>query len=205
MGKTDRRVLWGLFAGGYLLVAILALAQANDWWLSGLATVSLLAWLSVLLASFYCQPSRRAAVVGAVVLGGLYILCAFGPWFRGNVGPWLLTSRVLAHAETQWLGRQQAAAQTAVAWSGSPYTGYPGYVPPNAPVTWTTNTFSSPVVWTLPAGEQGSQFVACGHWLCAWPAALFGAVVAGWIARRGRAVAAGTSNDRKPETPEASA
>jgi hypothetical protein len=178
----------------FVLFAVAALLYGNDWWLSGIVTVSILAWLAGVLAAIYAPAERRAPIGGAVVAGFLYILLALGPWFGASVGPWLLTTRALTIVETQWLAResqqQQLVYQTLApsyytgttiptGWSGGGY-GWSGFQP---------STVQGYITTTAPAsGVAGgpTTFVAIGHWLCGVMAAAAGALAAAWIARRGR-------------------
>ena len=193
MGRFRR--YWPALAAGAVLaiVASLALWYANDRWLSGVVTASVIAWLAGLLALMLGGTSHRPAVVGAVLAGFLYVLFALGPWFRVHVGPWLLTSQALVHVETNWLGRQpQVVQQLAFTNVQQPY-----------PLSWVYGTGSGLVAQPqsgvliqpqITAGQTfalvGStgfaghgQFVAVGHWLCGWLAAGLGAIAAAWIAR----------------------
>ena len=180
--------------------ALVALAYANDWWLSFILTFSILAWLSGVLWTVYCRPGERAIALGALIAGFLYIVLALGPWFRGNVGPWLLTSRAFHFIDTQLLKREvpQAAWYQAVSPPFYP-SGYGSYSM-GVPVTTTPNVWTSypPVASTTvllgsPSVAVPSTFAAVGHWLSAWLAAGMGALAAGWIARRGRPRTASTA------------
>jgi len=181
MGGSRRKLLWALIGTGYLVVAGLALLYANDWWLSGVMTASIVAWLTGVLAAIYSRPERRAVVLGAVLAGFLYVLFALGPWFRVHVGPWLLTSQALVHVETKWLGHQLQVQQ--LAYTGVPY-----------PVTAYTSTGSTALTLSQVSGttlalvgakspSYSRSFVVLGHWLFGWLAAGLGAAVATWMTR----------------------
>jgi hypothetical protein len=184
---------WAWWVGGvsaFLLIALAAMLYGNDWWLSGILTVSVVAWLTGVLAAIYGPAERRAPILGAVAGGFLYVLFAVGPWFNSNVGPWLITTRALVQIETKWLGREQmtpavvtstlplyytGSTMPAQGWSG----GYSGF----APQMWTTY----PVTTTTAAVPSGpTSFVATGHWFCGWLAAGAGMLAAVWMARRGK-------------------
>lgn len=186
MGFIRRYLLVLVLGIGFLIVAGIALTYPNDWWLSGLMTASIVAWLTGVLAVAVGRPKHRAAVIGAVLAGFLYVLFAVGPWFRVHVGPWLVTSQALVHIETKWLGRQPQTVQQQLAFTNvqQPY-----------PLSWAYGTGSGVV--TIPQVTAGQalalvaatgvsppgQFVAVGHWVCGWLAAGLGAIAAAWITR----------------------
>ncbi len=183
--KCSRRCLAWVALGALLVVVSgVALVFANDWWLSGVMTVSIAVWLTGVLAAIYSPVDRRPAVIGAVLAGFLYVLFALGPWFRVHVGPWLLTSQALVHVETSWLGRQpqtqQQLAFTNVALpSGNVFLSGSGTVTMPQVLTSTTTA------WVASAGvAQNGPFLVLGHWLFGWLAAGLGAIAATWMARR---------------------
>jgi hypothetical protein len=186
MGRIDRVVLWAIGGVCFAALAAAALIYANDWWLSGLVTLSILCWLAGVLAAIYTSPEQRPALVGAVVAGLLYVTLALGPWFRMQVGPWLLTSQALGHVETRWLGRQPQLQPQIL--TSQPILFGSGTV--DVSTSYITTSYSPTPVnlssgWAVPA-IAASQFVAVGHWLFGWIAAAVGAIAAGRIARRRR-------------------
>jgi len=183
MGGSRRKLLWGAIGMGFLVVAGLALYYANDWWLSGVMTVSIVAWLTGVLAAIYGRPERRAVVIGAVLAGFLYVLFALGPWFRVNVGPWLLTSQALVHVETKWLGRQpQAQQQLAFANVALPNSNV--FLSGSGTVTMPQGLTSTTMALVASVGVvQNGPFLVLGHWLFGWLAAGLGAAAASWMAR----------------------
>ena len=179
-------------ASAFLIFAAGALLYGNDWWLSGIVTVLILAWLAGVLAAIYAPPGRRATILGAVVCSFLYMLLALGPWFSGSVGPWLLTTRVLTTLETNWLLRepQSQVAYQLVPSYPSGYAGY-GYsgggtmISPTSTMPGVGFVTTYPVMNSyVPVASGPSNFVATGHWLCGVLAAGVGALVAAWISRR---------------------
>jgi hypothetical protein len=187
----------------FLIFAAGALLYGNDWWLSGIVTVLILAWLAGVLAAIYAPPGRRATILGAVVCGFLYILLALGPWFGASVSPWLLTTRVLTTIETQWL-RRQPQQQVAYQMMPAPYyTGLSGfgYSGGSSVITSTATMPGSGFLTTYPVVNSyvpvpggPSTFVAIGHWLCGVLAAGVGALAAAWISRRKPHPASGGDN-----------
>ncbi|HEX5103292.1 MAG TPA: hypothetical protein VFV87_05750 [Pirellulaceae bacterium] len=206
--------LWWLgAAGGFGMLAGCALLYGNEWWLSGIVTVSIFAWLAGVLAAIYLAARRRAVILGAVVGSFLYLLLAVGPWFSSSVGPWLLTTRALTTIETQWLHREPPQQQVVYQAVPTPYnTGwqsYPGgwsggspYINSGSTAILTGYVASGSVA--VPSGP--SLFVTTGHWLCGWLAAVAGALAAAWISRRaGRqqkeAAPGSTADQREGENP----
>lgn len=182
MKRSHRIIAW--VAGSLVLSALAgaSLYYANDWWLSGIMTVSIGAWLTGLLAAIYRTAANRPAIVGAVIAGFLYVLLALGPWFRVHVGPWLLSSQALVHVETKWLGRQpQVQQQLAITGAGNPY-GY--FVSGSGTTPWPQVLTGSALTVVSSPSPGASTFLVVGHWLCSWLAAALGAVTAIWLTRR---------------------
>ena len=183
--KLGRRgLMWIALAVVLVLLGGAALYFANDWWLSGVMTVSIFAWLAGILAAIYSRAMHRPAILGAVLAGFLYVLFALGPWFRVHVGPWLLTSQALVQIETKWLGRQpQTQQQLALTTIASPYNSYintvSGVVTPQQVLSGTTLALVGSTT-----GPAGSPFLVLGHRLCGWVAAGLGAIAAAWISLR---------------------
>ena len=194
--------LWAAAGGSaFLIFSAGALLYGNEWWLSGIVTILILAWLAGVLAAIYAPPGRRATVLGAVVCSFLYILLALGPWFSGSVSPWLLTTRVLTTIETQWLLRQPQP-QVAYQVMPTPYYsgGYSGFGYSGGTVL-TTSVMPGggwagfqPINSYVPVASGPSTFVAIGHWLCGVLAAGVGALAAAWISRRQPSAASGGVN-----------
>jgi hypothetical protein len=181
VGRIDRLVLRIIGGVSFLLIAGLALVYANDWWLSGVMTASIVCWLAGVLAAIYCPPEPRPALVGAIVFGLLYVTLALGPWFRGQVGPWLVTSQALTHVETKWLGRQPQVQPQQV-WT------YPVLSDVSGSAYITTGGSSTIWLGSQPTASvpAASRFVEIGHWLCGWIAAAVGAGAAAWMSRSRR-------------------
>jgi hypothetical protein len=182
---SRRASLLASLAGGiaFAVLAAVALYYANDWWLSGIMTVSILAWLAGVLAAIYGVPDRRPWVVGALIASLLYVVFALGPWFRGNVGPWLVTSQALAHIETKWLGRSPSQPLVPViqpSWTSYP----PGYGSGNPTSTSLLYTMGSTTVLVPSGAALPGRCAEIGHWLFAWVAAGIGGFAAVWMSRR---------------------
>jgi len=163
---------------GWILLSLLLLLYGNDWWLSGLITLTIFAWLAGLLVAMFQQGRLRVAATGAVIAAGSYWLLALGPWFGTNVGPTLLTTRGLAQVDLWLHGPPQQTA--AITWA-SPYS-QPVYVSGSGVInagmmpTGGPNSFAFVNTTLVPAG--GSVFQPLGHWLLIWFCAGIGACAA---------------------------
>jgi len=166
----------------WCLVSVLLLLYGNDWWLSGLITLTVFAWLAGLLVLLFQQGRIRTIATGAVIAAAAYWLLALGPWFSTNVGPTLLTSRGLAQVDVLLHGPPQQV-QT-LAWSApQPYPSSAVYLTGSGVVT--TNTLQPAVtpqglafVNTAIAVPGGSVFQELGQWLIIWLCAALGGLVA---------------------------
>lgn len=183
MTRTGMIILsvFGVFMG-WTLVALLLLFYGNDWWLSGLTTLTVFAWLAGLLVVMFQQGRLRAAATGAVIAAAAYWLLALGPWFSTNVGPTLLTSRLLAQVDVMLHGNPQQLQ--AITWAapqpysstgivymtgspgGNPHTIQPTFVPPTA------------LGFATPMTQGSSVFQPLGHWLLIWLCAGVGGIAA---------------------------
>ncbi len=171
MTRTGIAVLgaFGVFMG-WILLSLLLLLYGNDWWLSGLTTLTVFAWLAALLAVMFQQGRVRATATGAVIAAAAYWLLALGPWFGANVGPTLLTSRLLASVDLMLHGNTQQTQ--ALAWSYP--MGQAAYVNGGSGV-YTSNTLQAafvPQAYTLvtnaAASPGGTVFQSLGQWLFIW-------------------------------------
>ena len=171
MTRTGIAVLgaFGVFMG-WILLSLLLLLYGNDWWLSGLTTLTVFAWLAGLLAVMFQQGRIRAAATGAVIAAAAYWLLALGPWFSANVGPTLLTSRLLAGADLMLHGNTQQTQ--ALAWSYP--MGQATYVT-GSPAVYPSNTLqasfmpqSYTIVTNAAASPGGTVFQSLGQWLFIW-------------------------------------
>jgi hypothetical protein len=174
MGKIDRRVLILCSGLAVCLVITAPVLYANDWWLSGIVTVSLFCWLAGVLAAIYGRIEWRPALVAGLAAGFLYVLFALGPWFRGNVAPWLATTRLLAFIDSNLQGpgqTQQVVYQTlpsAYFTSGNvttmPMGGYGGSGYGGSGMMPGGSTMV-----TVPVVQAAhSPRIAIGHWLFGW-------------------------------------
>jgi hypothetical protein len=143
------------------------------------------AWLTGVLAAIYGRPERRAVVVGAVLASFLYVLFAVGPWFRANVGPWLLTSQALVQIESKLLGRQPQAQQVTYIAAPTPTTIYGSTG--STVLTFPQLTSGAPFALAATAVPNSNpSFVVLGHWIFGWIAGGSGALAAAWMTRRGK-------------------
>ena len=104
-------MLWAIGGIGFVAIGAAALVYANDWWLSGVVTGSILCWLTG-VSGGDIQPARAAAGAGGCGRGVayLYVLARRRAVVSRPGGPWLLTTQALVHIETKWLGREPPAA-----------------------------------------------------------------------------------------------
>ncbi|HZL89871.1 MAG TPA: hypothetical protein VFB96_16005 [Pirellulaceae bacterium] len=173
---------------------------ANEWITSTLATATVLVWLALWLVVVYRRERVRAMAVGALVAGGVYWMLALGPWFNVNIGPTLLTTRLLA-----WIS------------APPPQAGQPPAVYTTYPVNYTTGlpvqssdllltgsgivTTSSQPVWGYPTPQTVPLIVNvsprqfAGQWAFTWLFALAGGGLA-WLLAWSAAPAA--SKENKP-------
>lgn len=172
MTRTGIAILgaFGVFMG-WILLSLLLLLYGNDWWLSGLTTLTVFAWLGVLLVVMFQQGRVRAAATGAVIAAAAYWLLTLGPWFSANVGPTLLTSRLLASVDVMLHGNNQPAQS--ITWTYPPTQ--PAYINGGPGGVYTSNTFQAafvPQAYTLvtnaAAAPGGTVFQALGQWLFIW-------------------------------------
>lgn len=195
-------------ASGLVLLAIGVLAAcvwyANDWVVSSLATATVLAWLAGWLVVVYRRERVRAAAIGAVIAGGIYWMLVLGPWFNVNIGPTLLTSRLLA-----WISAPSVPAgqQLAIYTSYTPVnytTGFPIQSGDYLIGGSGTITASPQVVWSYPTAVQQSPAIVsvparqiAGQWAFTWLFAMTGGGLAWLFARRTNSVA---SKESKSES-----
>lgn len=175
----------GIVASIFATILAVVAWFANEWILSTLVTVTLLAWLVGWLVIAYGRGRMRAAAIGAVVAGAAYWLLALGPRFHVNIGSTLLTSRLLNWIEANY--RQPAQPPAANPMYTSLDIG--GYITTNAIVTGNSlPTPSSYIVTTAappPAPSPAlSNFQSAGHWSFAWLFAAAGGGLAAWLQQR---------------------
>jgi hypothetical protein len=160
---------------GWLLLSSLLLFYGNDWWLSGLMTLTIFAWLAGLLVVLFQQGRIRSAGTGAVIASAAYWLLALGPWFGTNVGPSLLTSRGLAQLDVLLHGPPQQSASLALTYAQP----QPVYLTGSGAITSSnpmgnTNSLAFINTTVVPSGVAGSVFQPMGHWMLIWLFALVG-------------------------------
>jgi hypothetical protein len=163
---------------GWILLSTLLLLYGNDWWLSGLTTLTVFAWLAGLLVVIYQQGPVRATATGAVIASFAYWLLALGPWLSTSVGPTLLTSRLLSHADVLLHGgvpQTQTLAVIAPSPSTIYQTGGPYNISGSGALTWSVPTTTT---IAMPTPLNGSVFQSLGHWLFIWLAAAVGGYAA---------------------------
>ena len=180
---------------------------ANEWIASTLATVTVLAWLGLWLVAVYRREQVQAMAAGALVAGGAYWLLALGPWFNVNLGPTLLTSRLLAwlSAPTAQNGQQLAVytSYTPVSYttglpvqSGDVLLSGSGIVTTSPQIAW---SYPSPQV--PPALANASPRQNAGQWAFTWLFAVAGGGFA-WLLAWRNAAADSRRNTPATQPPE---
>lgn len=159
---------------------------ANEWVVSGLASVTLLIWLCGWLVIAYGRGRVQAAAIGAVVAGAAYWLLALGPWFQTNIGSTLLTSRLLTWVEATQ--RQPVLIQQVNAVYTMLDLNTGAYVANNTIITGSGSAIQPQYVVTAipqppPPPPAMSHFQSAGHWSFAWLFALAGGALAALLRR----------------------
>jgi hypothetical protein len=193
---TLRFSLLGLI--GFTTLAALAsatLVQPGVGWTSLVVslTAGMLAW-QVLRLLLTTGPSRAAAA-GWLLFAIGYLAIVFAPSTDTRLAPHLLSSKLLAYAQTHWHKMESSGApvQQWLDWNGRVNINSP-----NALIFDSTgNTLWSDGAWggvsllhpvTVNPVPPGLCFQLTGHWLCAWLAGWIGAVLAVQFQRRRQTV-----------------
>jgi hypothetical protein len=79
-----------------------ALVRPGPEWLSVVVTLTVIVVVVQVLRAVLHQGEQRAAAVGWLLFVVSYLTLAIGPWLGDQIGPSLLSSRGLAHAQIQW-------------------------------------------------------------------------------------------------------
>lgn len=186
----------------WISLSVLLLLYGNDWWLSGLLTLTVFAWLAGLLVVVYQHGPVRAAAMGAVIASATYWLLALGPWFSTNVGPSLLTSRLLSYADTLLHGgapQAQALIWTSPSPIGSTGSTFPLGGPGGGSGQITFLPQGMTVLGT-PTPLGSSIFQSLGHWLFIWLVAALGGFAAFAMQVRSQRKAKPSPTPSTPET-----
>ncbi len=197
MAQPTSRLVLILAPLAWLILAVVALWFANEWWQSGIVTVTLLGWLALLLGGVYLRGNGRAIAGGAAVAGFTYWLLALGPWFHSQLGPSLLTHKALVAIDVRLHSTQPTQTlvftQPATIWPSSGSIGagspYGSTAVPMQQLTLVSGQF--------PFDTWSTHFQIIGHYLLVWLLALLGGMAAGWMQRS----ASGKNVDPRKSSP----
>jgi len=176
-------------------LASAALVHPGPGWLSVVVTLTVAVIAVQTLRAVLLAGEARAAAIGWLLFAVAYLAVTVGPWLGEQVGPSLLSSKALAHAQVQWrkessedylaqylerININQLLAPTifdgtsnTLVWmtdvSGNGWYGQP------SGSWWEYNSAAASPV---------NCFRVSGHWLFAWVAGWLGAVIAVMLQRR---------------------
>lgn len=170
------------FAG----VACAALVQPGPGWTSIIVTLTAAVFAWQILRVVLLAGESRAAAIGWLLFAGGYLALVLAPWLGERVGPQLLSSKALAHAQTHWRkdgphaaisDYQRMSVDLYGVWAANP-TANVWIDPGPQPTSWNLSNL------TLAPADSATHFQLAGHWLCAWLAGWLGAVAAVQCRRR---------------------
>jgi hypothetical protein len=151
-------------AGLMAITAVIALDLAalrspSEWWPPLVFTLTPAVLLAATVVVGYRRGGRRAFWLGFAAFGWAYFIAAFGPWFRDQVGPRLLTTPLLEWSVRRVHRPPTAASAAEQVWSDQSQS----YVSVNPNIAW----------WGRREG-----FLEVGHCTAALLAALVGGLIA---------------------------
>ncbi|HEX5103293.1 MAG TPA: hypothetical protein VFV87_05755 [Pirellulaceae bacterium] len=171
-------------------LASAALVQPGVGWTSVVVslTVAMFAWQ--VLRAILTNDDSRAAAIGWIFFAAAYLAIVLGPWLSSRLGPQLLSSRALVHAQVNWrkesinLPLDEYQRRVGLDLWGLPVEGRaPSLIfDTSGSALWTTQVISAGPSPT----DSANHFQLSGHWLCAWLAGWIGAVLAAQFWRNGR-------------------
>ena len=88
-----------------LATAFAALRSATEAWASATFSIALLVLLLAVLAAIFVRGRDRAFWVGASLVGWIYLLFVYAPWFEVHVGGWLATTQFFSFLESRIASR----------------------------------------------------------------------------------------------------
>ena len=101
MKSVTPRIRFSLAAlmGAVAVVAFAcaALRSASDLWASAALTLAVSLLFVGMLGVLFCRPQTRAFWSGFELFSWGYLVLVFGPWFNTNVGPQLLSTKLLGY------------------------------------------------------------------------------------------------------------
>lgn len=161
-----------------------ALVKPSDTWLSIVVSLTAAAIIVQVLRAILCEGQQRAAALGWLMFAIAYLALTIGPWLDTNVGPRLLTSQAISKAQQKWpeaLNPPQESPAPMLRVMGD-FDVNDG----NLSMSW-TQASNSLLVYHLSSGlayqpPVPNYFQLSAHWLFAWIAGWFGAVLATFFA-----------------------
>lgn len=171
----------------FAALACAALVRPGPQWLGVVVTLTVLMVGFQFIRAVLAMGESRAAAVGWLLFATTYLALTLAPWLGDNVGPNLLSSKAIAHAQATW--RKDTMENYPVDYGRR--ININQLFGPNV-VDGTSNT----LVWTtdidlngwsyrpVAQGWWGDQvapvncFRASGQWLFAWLAGWLGAAIA---------------------------
>src|SRR5262245_1356990 len=86
----------------FVAVACAALVKPSPLWASLLLTASVSTVVVTGLSAWFRRGRRKGFSAGFASVGAAYLVLVFGPGFSATIGPRLLTTHALTHAERRW-------------------------------------------------------------------------------------------------------
>jgi hypothetical protein len=169
----------------FAALACAALVEPGDGWLSVVVTIVVFLGIGHALRAVLHGGESRAASVGWLVFVVGYLALALGPWIGEHIGPGLLSSKGLTHAQVRWR-KEDPNNPSALNQVINLNTG-------DIDLSYMTSINSWVYLQGVPASGMAvpgpNHFRLSGHWLFAWLAGWLGAALAVRFHRR-RAAAA---------------
>ena len=88
----------------FLAIMFAALRSSSPLWSSVICTAAVAVLVFALLGALVTREHTRSFSVGFAFLGWVYLLLMYGPWFRENVAPHMLSTKGLGFAYEKLFG-----------------------------------------------------------------------------------------------------